>query len=161
MREHSRSGDASSTSMTSKPSREQPGASWRKEQQRAPRRRRLLVLSGFPGCLAPEGVQILMGSVAGRGCLDTLILKEPYDIFPLPAACFPGPQIYVKEDLAPARYLSFQLDLKGVPLAQMETIHTLLGGFYARCSSEQVVDLAIVVARFFGVPLCFVLSHET
>jgi hypothetical protein len=59
----------------------------------------------------------------------------------------------VKEDLAPARYLSFQLDLKGVPLAQMETIHTLLGGFYARCSSEQVVDLAIVVARFFGVPL--------
>jgi len=67
----------------------------------------------------------------------------------------------VKEDLAPARYLSFQLDLKGVPLAQMETIHTLFGGFYARCSSEQVVDLAIVVARFFGVPLCFVLSHET
>src|SRR5215203_3627557 len=158
MREHSRSGDASSTSMTSKRSREQPGVSWRKEQQRAPRRR---LLSGFPGCLAPEGIQIGAGPVPGRGCLDTLILKEPYDIFPLPAACFPGPQVYVKEDLVPARYLSFQLGLKGVPLAQNETIDGLLGGFYARCSSEQVVDLAIVVARFFGVPLCFVLSHET
>src|SRR5215207_3135693 len=147
--------------MTSKPSRERPGASWRKEQQSAPPRRRLLVLSGFPGCLASEGIQIGVGPVPGRGCLDALILKEPYDIFPLAATCFPGPQIYVKEHLVPARYLSFQLDLKGVPLAQMETIHTLLGGFYARCSSEQVVDLAIVVARFFGVPLCFVLSHET
>src|SRR5215203_3733364 len=104
MREHSRSGDASSTSMTSKRSREQPGASWRKEQQRAPRRR---LLSGFPGCLAPEGVQILMGSVAGRGCLDALILKKPHDIIPLPAACFLGPQVYVKEHLVPARYLSF------------------------------------------------------
>jgi hypothetical protein len=67
----------------------------------------------------------------------------------------------VKEHLAPARYLSFQLDLKGVPLAQKQTIDFLLGGFYARCSTEQVVDLAIVIARFFGVPLSFVLSHET
>jgi hypothetical protein len=48
----------------------------------------------------------------------------------------------VKEHLAPALYLPFQLDLKGVPLAQKETIHLLLGGFYARCSTEQVVDLA-------------------
>ena len=102
------------------------------------------MLSGFPGCLASEGIQIGAGPVPGRGCLDTLILKEPYDIFPLPAACLPGPQIYVKEDLVPARYLSFQLGLKGVPLAQNETIDGLLGGFYARCSTEQVVDLAIV-----------------
>jgi hypothetical protein len=48
----------------------------------------------------------------------------------------------VKEQLAPAGDLPFQLDLKGVPLAQKETIHLLLGGFYARCSTEQVVDLA-------------------
>jgi hypothetical protein len=48
----------------------------------------------------------------------------------------------VKEHLAPAGDLPFQLDLKGVPLAQKETIHLLLGGFYARCSTEQVVDLA-------------------
>jgi hypothetical protein len=48
-----------------------------------------------------------MGSVAGRGCLDALILKKPHDIIPLPAACFLGPQVYVKEHLVPARYLSF------------------------------------------------------
>jgi len=54
----------------------------------------------------------------------------------------------VKEHLPPALYLSFQLDLKGVPLAQKEAIDFLLGGFYARCSSEQVVDLAIIVAPF-------------
>jgi hypothetical protein len=29
-----------------------------------------------------------------------------------------------------------------VHLAQKETIDFLLGGFYARCSTEQVVDLA-------------------
>jgi hypothetical protein len=48
----------------------------------------------------------------------------------------------VKEHPAPALYLSFQLGLKGVPLAQNETIDFLLGGFYARRSIEQVVDLA-------------------
>ena len=78
----------------------------------------------------------------GGGCLGPLNLKEFYDIFPLPPSCFPGPKIYVKEHLAPAGDLPFQLDLKGVPLAQKETIDFLLGGFYARYSSEQVVDLA-------------------
>jgi len=48
----------------------------------------------------------------------------------------------VKEHLAPAGDLPFQLDLKGVPLAQKEAIDLLLGGFYARRSTEQVVDLA-------------------
>src|SRR5918995_4833570 len=102
--------------MTSKPSSERPGASWRKEEQRAPSRRRLC--SAFPGPLAPEHIQIGVGPLPGRRCLDALILKEPYDIFPLPPACFPGPKIYVKEHLAPAGDLSFQLGLKCVPLAQ-------------------------------------------
>jgi hypothetical protein len=83
-----------------------------------------------------------MGSVPGRGCLLTLNLKELYDIFALSTGCLSGPQIYVKEHLAPAGDLPFQLDLKGVPLAQKESIDFLLGGFYARRSSEQVVDLA-------------------
>ena len=83
-----------------------------------------------------------MGSVPGRRCLHTLILKELYDIFAVSTGCLSGPQIYVKEHLAPALYLPFQLDLKGVPLAQNESIDLLLGGFYARCSTEQVVDLA-------------------
>jgi hypothetical protein len=81
--------------------------------------------------------------VPGRSCLLTLNLKELYDIFALSTGCLPGPQIYVKEHLAPALYLPFQLDLQGVLLAQKETIDFLLGGFYARCSSEQVVDLAL------------------
>src|SRR5215208_4182405 len=46
-----------------------------------------------------------------------------------------------------------------MPLAQKETIDFLLGGFYARHSIEQVVDLAWG-PLFCGVPLCFVLSHE-
>jgi len=52
----------------------------------------------------------------------------------------------VKEHLAPAGDLPFQLDLKGVPPAQMQTIDFLLGGVYARRSTEQVVDLAIVAS---------------
>jgi len=80
--------------------------------------------------------------VLGIRCLHALNLKEPYDIFPLPPSCFPGPQIYVKEHLAPAGDLPFQLGLKGMPLAQKETIDLLLGGFYARGSIKQVVDLA-------------------
>ena len=79
----------------------------------------------------------------GRRCLHTLNLKELYDIFPLPAACLSGPQIYVKEHPSPAGDLPFQLGLKGVPLAQKETIDFLLGSFYARRSIEQVVDLAL------------------
>ena len=78
----------------------------------------------------------------GRRCLYALNLKELYDIFALSTGCLSGPQIYVKEHLAPALYLPFQLGLKGVPLAQKETIDFLLGGFYARGSTEQVVDLA-------------------
>jgi len=80
--------------------------------------------------------------VPGRGCLNPLNLEEPYDIFPLPPSCFPGPQIYVKEHLGPALYLPLQLGLKGVPLAKEERVDLLLGGFYARGSVEQVVDLA-------------------
>jgi hypothetical protein len=80
--------------------------------------------------------------VPGRGCLSTLNLEEFYDIFPVSTGCLSGPQVDVKEHLAPAGDLPFQLDLKGVPLAQKETIHFLLGGFYARRSIEQVADLA-------------------
>ena len=80
----------------------------------------------------------------GRDCLSSLILKELYDIFPLSTGCLPRPQLYVKEHLAPAGDLPFQLDLKGVPLAQEEAIDFLLGGFYARGSIEhEVVDLAL------------------
>src|SRR5215217_4247160 len=144
--------------MISKPSRELRGASWRKEQRRAPPRR--LLTCGFPGRLAPpEHIQILIGSVPGGGCLGPLNLKEFYDIFPLPPSCFPGPKIYVKEHLAPAGDLPFQLDLKGVPLAQEETIDFLLGGFYARRSIEQMVDLAWG-PLLCAVPLWFVLCHE-
>src|SRR5215211_351065 len=125
--------------MTSKPWKERPGASWRKQEQRAPSRR---PSSAFPGCLAPEHIQVLIGSLPGRRCLYTLNLKELYDIFALSTGCLSGPQIYVKEHLAPAGDLPFQLDLKGVPLAQEEPIDFLLGGFYARCSIKQVVDLA-------------------
>jgi hypothetical protein len=61
----------------------------------------------FPGRLAPEGVQILIGSLPGRSCLDALNLKELYDIFALSTGCLSGPQIYVQEHLAPALYLPF------------------------------------------------------
>ena len=81
----------------------------------------------------------------GRSCLNTLNLKEPYDIFPLPAACFPAPQVYVEQQPAPALYLSFQLGFQGVPLAEEEAIDVLLGGLRAWSSTEQVADLAIVV----------------
>jgi len=74
--------------------------------------------------------------------LLTLNLKELYDIFPLAPAGFPAPQLYVKEHPTPALYLPFQLGLKGVPVAQEETIDFLLGGLRAWGSSEQVVDLA-------------------
>jgi len=78
----------------------------------------------------------------GRDCHIPLILNEPYDIFPLPTACLPEPKIYVKDDLAPAGDLPFQLDLKGMPLAQSEAIDFLPSGLRARGSTEQVVDLA-------------------
>jgi hypothetical protein len=71
-----------------------------------------------------------------------LNFKESHDIFPVSTGCLSGPQVYVKEHLAPAGDLPFQLGLKGVPLAQKETIDFLLGGVRAWGSSEQVVDLA-------------------
>jgi hypothetical protein len=46
-----------------------------------------------------------------------------------------------------------------VPLAKDEPIDFLLGGFYARRSTEQVVDLARG-PLFRVVPLCFFISHE-
>src|SRR5215212_7436051 len=107
---HSRSGDASSTLMTSKPSSVRPGACWRKEEQRGPPRRRLF--SVFPGRFAlPEHIQILIGPVPCRSCLGPLNLEELYDIFPLSTGCLPRPQVDVKEHLAPAVDLPFQLDL--------------------------------------------------
>src|SRR5215212_910002 len=99
--------------MTSKPYSERPGASsWRKEKKkRAPphRLRRRLWLSAFPGHLAPppEYIQILIGSVPGRDCLNSLNLKKPYDIFPLAPSCLSRPQVYVEEHLAPTGDLSF------------------------------------------------------
>jgi len=48
----------------------------------------------------------------------------------------------VEEHLVPAGDLPFQLGLQSVPGAKEEPIHLLLGGFYARRSIEQVVDLA-------------------
>ena len=144
--------------MTSKRSRERPGASRRKQEKRtalnksdalkrASRKHLLLRASqrspGSQGRVAaPESIQIGASPLPGRHCLHTLNLKEPYDIFPLPAVCLPGPKIYVEQHPAPAFYLPFQLGLKGVPLAQSETIDGLLPGPRARDSSEQVVDLA-------------------
>src|SRR5215211_563348 len=160
MRGHCRSGGASSTSLTSKPSRVRPGVCWGKDEQRAPPRRRLC--SAFPGRLAPEHVQIGASPLPGRRSLSTLNLEELYDIFPLSTGCLPGPQVYVKEHLGPAGDLPFQLGLEGVPLAQKETIDLLLGGFYARDSIEQVADLAqgLPEPLFWALFLCFVLSHE-
>ena len=84
----------------------------------------------FPRRLAlPEHIQILIGSVPGRGCLLALNLEELYDIFPLSTGCLPGPQVYVEEHLAPAGDLPFQLGLQSVPVAKEEPIDFLLGGF--------------------------------
>src|SRR5215203_890522 len=150
-----RSGGASSTSMTSKPSRELPGACWRKRERaslkrdslkRTSRKHPLRASQGSQGSQgrvsAPESIQIGASQLPGRDSLSSLNFKEPYYIFPLPLSCFPRPQLYVEQNPTPALYLPFQLDLKGVPLAQKETIDFLLGGFYARGSIEQVVDLA-------------------
>jgi hypothetical protein len=80
--------------------------------------------------------------VPGRGCLRTLNLEQPHDIVAVSPGCLPGPQVYVKEHLAPAGDLSFQLGLQSVPLAKEETVDFFLGGFHARGSIEQVADLA-------------------
>jgi hypothetical protein len=47
----------------------------------------------------------------GRGCLHTLHLEQLYDIFAVSTGRHSGPQLYVKEHLAPAGDLPFQLGL--------------------------------------------------
>src|SRR5215217_4464415 len=154
-----RSGGASSTSMTSKPSKGRPGACWRK-RGRPSRKHHLRASQGSQGRVcAPESIQIGASPLPGRDCLHTLILKEPHDIFPLPPSCFPRPQIYVEQHPAPAGDLPFQLGLQGVFLAQKETIDFLLPCLRAWGTSEQVVDLASGPLHR-AVPLCFLLSHE-
>jgi hypothetical protein len=82
--------------------------------------------------------------VPGRRCLSPLKLQELYDVFAVSTGCLSGPQVDVEEHLVPAGDLPFQLGLKGVPLAEEETIDVLLGGLRAWGSTEQVVDLARV-----------------
>src|SRR5215211_7367819 len=107
MRGHSRSGGASSTSKTSKPSKEWPGASWRKRGP--PSLKHLRAFQGSQGSQgrvsAPESIQIGASQLPGRDCLSPLNLKEPYDIFSLPPSCFPAPQLYVEQHPTPALYL--------------------------------------------------------
>jgi hypothetical protein len=62
----------------------------------------------------------------------------------------------VKEHLASAGDLPFQLGLKGVTLTEEQTIDYLLGGFYARRSIEEVVHLAW--DQFSEVCLCALFS---
>src|SRR5215213_5637046 len=153
--------------MTSKPSSELPGGSWRKRGRASLKRtspkHHLRASEGSQGSqggvCAPESIQIGASPLPGRDCLIPLNLKEPYDIFPLPPSCFPGPQIYVEQHPAPALYLPFQLDFQSVPLAQKETIDFLLPCLRAWGPSEQVVDLASGPLHR-AVPLCFLLSHE-
>ena len=59
------------------------------------------------GVSAPESIQIGASQLPGRYCLSPLNLKEPYHIFPLSAACFPAPQVYVEQNPTPALYLPF------------------------------------------------------
>src|SRR5215211_7577806 len=139
--EPSRSGGASSTSMSSKPSSAQPGGSWRKRGRaslkRTSRKHLLRASQGFQGRVcAPESIEVGASQLPGRCCLIPLNLKEPYDIFPLPPSCFPRPQLYVEQHPAPASDLPFQLDFQSVPLAQNETIDFLLGGLRAWGSTQ-------------------------
>src|SRR5215218_133012 len=133
--------------MTSKPSKERPGASWRKKgrvflKRTSPKHPLRASQGSQRGVSAPESIQIGASQLPGRDCLSPLNLKELYYIFPLSAACLPAPQLYVEEHPAPALYLPFQLDFQSVHLAQNETIDFLLGGLRAWGSSEEVVDLA-------------------
>jgi hypothetical protein len=66
----------------------------------------------------PERIQILADPLHGGRRLRLLNVEKLHDPCPVLAACLPRPQVNVKEHLAPALYLSFQLGLKGVPLAQ-------------------------------------------
>lgn len=58
----------------------------------------------------------------GSRCIYTLNLKEPYDIFAVSTGRLSGPKVDVEEHLVPAGDLPFKLCLKGVPLAEEETI---------------------------------------
>src|SRR5215211_5280636 len=120
MRESSKSGGTSSTSMTSKPSKGRPDACWRKRRRASLKRASLKRTSpkhhlrasqGSPGSqggvCAPESIEVGASQLPGRHCLIPLNLKEPYDIFPLPPSCFSRPQLYVEEHPAPALYLPF------------------------------------------------------
>src|SRR5215212_4356686 len=101
--------------MTSKPSSERPGACWRKTWRvsfkRTSPKHRLRAFQGSQGSQgrvsAPESIQIGASQLPGRHSLSSLNLEEPYDIFPLPPSCFPGPQIYVEQNPTPALYLPF------------------------------------------------------
>jgi hypothetical protein len=73
-----------------------------------------------------------MRPVYGGLSLRPLDVEELHDLRPVLAGCFPRPQIDVKEHLAPALYLPFQLGLKGVPLAKKETVDFLPGCFGTR-----------------------------
>jgi hypothetical protein len=68
----------------------------------------------------------------------------------------------VKEHLGPTGDLPFQLDLKGVPLAQNEPIHVLLGGFGARRRRRLAWYVSYLAALMLLVCIApfFVLSHE-
>src|SRR5215211_5825475 len=107
-----RSGGASSTSRTSKPSKERPDACWRKRRRaslkRTSRKHLLRASQASQGRVcAPESIQITASQLPGGRRLHTLNLKEPCDIFPLPPSCFPRPQVYVDQHPAPALYLTF------------------------------------------------------
>ena len=88
--------------------------------------------------LRSQGVSLLLSTSRSSEACAWQTLPRPAEpqgaLRHLPSldGCLPGPQIYVKEHPAPAVDLPFQLGLKGVPLAQKETIDVLLRGFYAR-----------------------------
>jgi hypothetical protein len=71
----------------------------------------------YRGRLAPEQVQILMSPIYGRRRLFPLDVQELRDLYPVPAARLPRPQIYVKEHLVPTEDLSFQPGLQNVLVA--------------------------------------------
>jgi hypothetical protein len=65
----------------------------------------------------------------------------------------------VKEHLAPALDLPFQLGLKRVPLAQKESVHVLLGGFPTRRCGFAWNVTYLAAGPLLRVALVF-LSHE-
>ena len=115
--------------------REQPGASWRKDEERIPPRR----LSASRRTFAP-GVFTLLStsrslyarSLAVVAVSPFEVVGAPRSVHPVFAACFPRPKVYVKEHLVPARYLPLPARPQvRLPLAQKEAIDFLPGGFGA------------------------------